>query len=841
MAASKRTLVRAAGTLAAIALMPGAPALAATLRIGGAAAIPRSALAIGRPAPRAHLHVTFTLATRDPRALSAYARAVSTPGSSLYRHFLTPAQFGSRFGAPAAQITRVRGWLRDRGLRPGPVSDGGLSIPVSATVGALERGLRIPLRRLRLAHGRTALAAGAAPTVPAGVASAVQSVIGLDTVAGRRPLLARAPGALSPAGPPVRAAAAPNVATGGPQACAAARQTASAQGAHTADQIASAYGFAGPYQAGDRGAGTTVAMYELEPVSPGDLATYQSCYGTATPLSYVPVDGGAGSGAGSGEAALDIENFIGLAPAANVIVYQGPNSNSGNPGAGPYDTFSAIVNQDRAKVVSVSWGECEAALGITDAQAENALFEQAAAQGQTVVAAAGDSGSEDCNTGGTLPQTQLAVDDPSSQPLVTAVGGTTLSSLGPRPVESVWNDGGNATGSLLQPGAGGGGISNLWTMPAGQRNAAPGLNVLAAGATGNQCGSPGGYCRQTPDVAAEANPATGYVIYYNGAGSSPGQPAGWQAIGGTSGAAPVWAALIALADSSPACGQAPLGDTIPALYRAASADYRGAFNDVQTGNNDFTGSNGGRFPAGPGYDDGSGLGTPNAAALVPALCAQSLRLVAPATQHSAARAEVTLRLRANDAPGAGVSFSARGLPPGLALHPATGTVRGRPRRAGTYRVTIAAHDASASAATTSFTWQVGDPIRVQDASLTAAGRPVLAFTVLAGAGAPPLRELMIALSGGLRAVSTRGLALSAPGGAQARFSVRRRGGGFDLRLRRGFRTLRVTLAAPGLAAGSGRQPRARGRATTAIALGVVDTAGGVTRLRTRPRRGPAAP
>ena len=152
--------------------------------------------------------------------------------------------------------------------------------------------------------------------------------------------------------------------------------------AYTADQIAAAYGFSGLYAAGDTGAGTTIALYELEPDDPADIAAYQACYGTHTAVSYVTVDGGAGRGAGGGEAALDIENTIGLAPGANVLVYQGPNSNSGAPGSGPYDIFSSIINQDRAQVVSVSWGECEASLGASDAAAENTLFEQATVQGQ---------------------------------------------------------------------------------------------------------------------------------------------------------------------------------------------------------------------------------------------------------------------------------------------------------------------------------------------------------------------------------------------------------------------------------------------------------------------------
>ena len=113
-------------------------------------------------------------------------------------------------------------------------------------------------------------------------------------------------------------------------------------------------------------------------------------------VSYVKVDSGVGTGAGQGEAALDIEQLIGLAPKANLIVYQGPNNNSDSPGTGPYDTLAAMVSQDKAQVMSNSWGECETLEGLTDAHAESTLLEEAATQGQTFVSAAGDSGSEDC-------------------------------------------------------------------------------------------------------------------------------------------------------------------------------------------------------------------------------------------------------------------------------------------------------------------------------------------------------------------------------------------------------------------------------------------------------------
>jgi subtilase family serine protease len=409
-----------------------------------------------------------------------------------------------------------------------------------------------------------------------------------------------------------------HVATGGPQPCSAARAAAPSQAAYTADQIASAYGFSGLYGAGDQGRGQTVALYELEPYASSDISAYQSCYGTHASVSNVLVDGGAGGGPGQGEAALDIEQVIGLAPQATILVYEGPNSASSAPGSGYYDTWSTLIAQDRARVISASWGQCETLVPASDAAAEGTLFQEAAAQGQTIFSASGDNGSEDCDhQTGLLPDTRLTVDDPSSQPFVSGVGGTTLDSLGPRPSERVWNGGGGLGGLLgTATGAGGGGQSSFWAMPSYQSGAPSFLHVAQSSA------------RETPDVSADADPNTGYLIYWNGSGGVSG-PSGWQGIGGTSAAAPVWASAIALINASRACAGALVGFANPTLYRAAASSYSQDFNDVTSGNNDFTGTNGGRYAAGPGFDMASGLGTPNASALINALCSGAHRTGAP--------------------------------------------------------------------------------------------------------------------------------------------------------------------------------------------------------------------
>lgn len=670
------------------------------VRIGSAPVLPAGTQPLAAVAGNRRMRITLALRPRRPDALRRYAAEVNDSRSALFGAYLRPAGFARRFAPTVAQVRAVLASLRARGLKPGPVTANRLAIPVVASAAAVERAFSLVLAAVRLPDGQRAIVNTSAPAVDRGVAGTVQAVIGLDGLEQPRPM------ALDQLRARVAAASRPHVVTGGPQPCPAARSAAPGQSAYTSDQIASAYDFSGLYRSGDQGQGVTIAVYELEPDAPSDIAAYQDCYGTHASVSYVPVDGGAGSGAGSGEAALDIEQLVSLAPRARILVYQGPNSNSDSPGSGPYDTDNAIVSQDRAAVVSTSWGECEPLEGQHDAAAESALFQEAAVQGQTLLAAAGDSGAQDCdNPAPSLPDFELAVDDPGSQPFVTGVGGTSLSAIGPPPHESTWNNGGGLGGLIgIQPGAGGGGVSSLWRMPAYQRIAPTGLHVLQSYSSGSPCHASAGRCREVPDVAADADPNTGYLIYYNGSGSELGQPSGWQGTGGTSGAAPVWAALIAMADASRGCGGARLGFINPALYRLAGRDQGAYFNDVTAGNNDYTGTSGSRYPAGPGYDMATGLGSPQGSALAAGLCRRGLRLVAPRSQRTRVHHRVRLRLSASDAIGAGVHLSVRNLPPGLHLRKRW--VVGRPRRRGTYHVRLSASDRGGAVRTVRFTWKV---------------------------------------------------------------------------------------------------------------------------------------
>jgi hypothetical protein len=525
------------------------------------------------------MDLTVALAPRDQPALDAFVASVTTPGAPQYRRFLSPGEFGTRFGATSQTVEQVSDTLRQRGLTVGAVSGNGLSIPVSGTVAEVAAAFHTSFTSYRLASGRAALANTSAATLPANVAAHVQGVVGLDQITAAVPNTRDRPAA-APAALP---------AATGPVACPAAASATAGNGAYTPAQIAHHYGVDSLYDA-TTGGGVTVALFELEPFSATDVAAYQTCFGTSSAVSVRQVDGGAGAGVGSGQAALDIETVIGLAPGARVLVYEAPND-----AASIYDQFRQIATDASAQVISDSWGLCEATPGVAQLAAlERPLFQQMAAQGQTVIAATGDTGAQGCWAPPASSDTTVSVWEPASQPEVTAVGGTSVPTVDA--ADTSWNNGAGATG---------GGISTLWPMPAYQR----GVGAIPD-SSGAPCGAPSGQlCRETPDVSASADPLHGSLAFFGGS---------WRSVGGTRAAAPIWAAITALIDAS--CPAGPVGFMNPALY-ALHAATGSPLVDVKTGpNNDFTDTSGGAYPTRTGYDLTTGLGRPNAAALAGALC-----------------------------------------------------------------------------------------------------------------------------------------------------------------------------------------------------------------------------
>lgn len=764
-----------AALVAAICILAGPVASASAtggarpgrrVRIGSAPHLPAGTRAVAGAVRVNSLQISVALTPRDPAAMAQYAAAVSDPASPDYHHYLTTAEFRSRFAPTAATDSQVETALRASGLHPGALTSNGLALQVRASQAAVEKAFSVTFAQARLATGKDVVYNVQAPSVASTIAADVQAVVGLNGLAHEQPAIARRDGTIpdplldtaEQKGPRADAASSQ---TGGPQACAAAASAPSsdptyASGAYTANQIATAYSYPNLYDSGDEGAGVTVALYELEPNLTSDIAAYQKCYGTHTSVSYVKVDGGApsdpseGGPAGEGEAALDIEQLIGLAPKVNILVYQGPNSDLDSPGSGPYDVLAEIVSQDRAQVVSTSWGDCESDVGQQDITAESDLFQEAAIQGQTVVAAAGDDGSEDCYYPPQQDDESLAVDDPASQPFVTGAGGTTMTAIGPAPTQTVWNDG-------AKYGGGGGGLSGFWSMPSYQSNAASDLNVIQADSSKEGCGPTAQepsypYCREVPDVSADADEDTGYLIYYNGTGVTAG-PEGWQAIGGTSAAAPLWASIFALADADSACSS-PIGFANGALYDLGSASQDTYFDDITTGDNDILDANGKLFPATTGYDMASGLGTPIADELVPALCGQTVKVSDPGDRHAFEGASIDVQLHAklgSGLTGSSVRYRASDLPAGLKLNASTGRITGRPTRPSVKTVTVDAYTANEIYGAAKFTWTIEGRPTVTGISLTKATShtPQLSFTVKSGADEPALRTIRIELPSGL--------------------------------------------------------------------------------------------
>jgi Pro-kumamolisin, activation domain/IPT/TIG domain len=583
-----------------------------TLSASAAPQLPRGATRLGALPGTSALTVDVTLRVRNQAALNAYLAGLSDQGSPLFRHYLAPGQFGPMFGATGAQVAAVDSALRAAGLSPGPVSANGLSIPVTAAAAALDQALGTSLIRYQLTGGRVAYANTSAPSVPAPVASLVSGVVGLNTLYQAQSMVARPSRAAD--GPRPQVTVTPD--TTGPQACAAAKSTVTAYGGgFTASQLAAHYGIAPLYGLGDEGQGTRIALVEFEPDLASDILRYKTCFGISTTVNYLSVDGGAGTGAGSGEAALDIEDIAGLAPRAALDVYRAPDSGTGN-----YDDYAKIVTADTDQVISTSWGVCEDELATAVATDFETLFEEAAAQGQTVLAAAGDSGSTECLPFGGNAGKLVDPLTPASFPYVVGVGGTLIKSATSEPV---WNE------SASSEGAAGGGISTLSCMPAYQyQTAIPGLVNANSRKSATCAADPGGYLREVPDISADADPYTGYVVNWDG---------DWQTIGGTSAAAPLMAAVAALTDASPFCadyGSGAAGLQPAGLYAAVaqkhayifpSATQHEVLSDVTSGNNDYTPSDykGGLYAAGAGYDEASGLGVPQVSGLTSSLAPSS--------------------------------------------------------------------------------------------------------------------------------------------------------------------------------------------------------------------------
>ena len=605
------SLLALSAALAAFTLpVTTATASVARIDVAGHAPIPSSDTVVATPITTSF---DVALSQPNPAALTSYIASLSNTASPNYHHYLTPSEFAADFGASASTVATVSKYLSSYGLHVGGLSTGHIILHVRGLTSNIARAFDSRVATVRLGSGALAAQLVSAATLPADVAHDIVGVAGLSSV-------------VTPTSDAVASHAVAHVVT--ESSCAGANDGASATsttpnllGGYTLQQEAELYGFNTAYATGNDGTGQTIGIYELGIYDPSDVATYYSCYGISTVPTTINVDGGA-KGGYSDEATMDVEQTAGLAPGAKIEVYAGPNS-----GSGPTDIYQQIADDDTATIVTTSWGDCEVDPA-NDPSAEEPIFEQMAAQGQTVVASAGDEGSSDCNG---ITSNAPAVDDPASQPYVTGVGGLTVSNI-TGPVESVWNDGTNSSG-----GASGGGMSQIWSRPSWQI----GTGITSADTM-----------RMVPDLTVLGDPDTGFVEYYTGSSSGFCHhtcSGGWDTIGGTSISSQLVGALLAV--SAQSCGVSRLGFVNPTLY-AMDAESVG-FTDVTSGNNDLYGE--GVYSAGVGYDMASGLGSPNAS-FISGICPPKIDVakgsfIATSSSPSAGATPATLTLTLNDTNG----------------------------------------------------------------------------------------------------------------------------------------------------------------------------------------------
>jgi kumamolisin len=497
---------------------------------------------VGKADPAERLEVTVRLCRQNAAAFEDHMRSVAAGTATHLSH----DNYAHQFGAAPADIAAVEAFATTHGLHTVDASPARRTVILSGTVAQFNEAFGVDLQQAEH-DGGTYRSRSGEIFLPDALSGKVEAVLGLDN----------------------RPAAQPHFRRRTPAHVESHSGAAAQSTSFSPNQIASLYQF--PAGAG---AGQTVALIELGGgFKRSDLKTYFARLGiTAPKVVAVSVDHAknhpTGANGPDGEVMLDIEVVGAVAPAAAIVVYFAPNTD-----AGFLDAITTAIHDTTHKpsVISISWGGPESSWTQQSLTTFDQAFQSAAALGVTVIAASGDNGSNDGVQGG-----GDHVDFPASSPHVLAAGGTHLDAAnGHITAESVWNDGANG-------GAGGGGVSAVFALPAWQA----GLRVTRTGGATTPLAK-----RGVPDISGDADPESGYAVRVDGSD---------MVIGGTSAVAPLWAGLIAIINGR--TGK-QAGFVNPVLYKNPHA-----MNDVTTGDN-------GDFAAAIGWDAATGLGTPNGAKL----------------------------------------------------------------------------------------------------------------------------------------------------------------------------------------------------------------------------------
>jgi subtilase family serine protease len=560
--------------------------------------------------------IVFKLSPTQQSALDKLLADQQDPQSSNYRKWLTPEQYAARFGMSDSDLAKVSAWLKSQGLNVEGYSRARTRVFFSGNAAQVESAFHTEFHRYRV-NGETSFANAIEISVPEAISGMVLGVRGFESFRPR----------------PRARIAKPNF-------------TSHQTGNHflSPGDFATIYNVKPLYDAGLDGTGQKIAVVGQTQIDVTDIDAFRSAAGLSpTNLLLVSVDNSTGFSSGDEvEADLDVEWSGGVAKNATILyVYTGSNSSEN-----VFNALEFAIDNNLAPVISTSYGNCETNLGtFTTTLRQEA--QQANGQGQSITAAAGDSGAADCETSTAASATHgLAVDAPASIPEVTAIGGSEFTgdaagavtgtapntSAGANPPywgasngttdnissaltyipETTWND---TTGSVAGGGglsATGGGASKVFT-----KAQAPWQTAL----------TPADGHRDVPDVTLSASPSHDPTLICSAGSCVSGfrnTDGSLNVVGGTSVGAPAFAGILAILNQATQSGG--LGPINPTLYSLAVSKPT-AFHDITTGNNIVPCTSGSTgcpasapfqigFSAGTGYDLVTGLGSIDANVLV---------------------------------------------------------------------------------------------------------------------------------------------------------------------------------------------------------------------------------
>jgi Pro-kumamolisin, activation domain/Bacterial Ig-like domain (group 3) len=556
------------------------------------------------------LSLRFSMTAAQQADLNQLLAAQLDPSSPSYHQWLTPEQFGARFGLSSSDIAKVSAWLTGQGFTITSVARSSTFINFSGTVAQAQQAFGTTIHTVSL-NGEQHITNLSDPTLPSGISGVVSAIIGLDDF--KLKPRSRARTVTVDQSQPLYT------------------QTLNGVTSHYVSpaDLYTIYDFGPLTSAGITGTGIKVAVMGQTDIVLAQVAAFRTAAGlpaNAPTLQLVPGSRDPGISANDvDEAHIDVEwAGVGGQMASIIYVYS-------------TDVFNSLVyaiDNKVAPIVSISYGLCETSWGTSIVNSDNQVLAQANAQGQTVMSAAGDAGSADCDVSG-LASEGFAADFPSSSPYVTSAGGTMFvegsgsywnstnasnggSALSYIP-EQPWNET-TASGGLTAGGAAGGGASAYFSKPAWQ----VGTGVPSDGS------------RDLPDISLNsAAMHDGYVVCsQNTSAGESGCTSGFlssngqvNVFGGTSFVGPIFAGVLAMVEQK--LGGTPnagIGNVGPTLYGFLNGPtYSSVFHDITSGNNSVPCSqgtlncpNGGSvgFNAGTGYDQASGIGSFDAANLV---------------------------------------------------------------------------------------------------------------------------------------------------------------------------------------------------------------------------------